>query len=286
MDPTTTLKQNRIRRALAVFMQESGIKLDLPQPTIAFSLIIMHKVFSQLPSTSDYLIMAQAVLFISTKIMETPMKVRDVINVVYRMMYPRAQPMDIGDHYCVLKGRIIEKEQDILRQLGFRMHEDNLPYKYFLNYLNSLHAKKNFAQTAWNILNDTLITPLCLKHTPQVIACGAIYLAIHIAGPENTPDFIHKNEKTWWKAFGVKEFSGLEDVGNHITDLYMEERVAEWKIVLDYWFSKDPLRKVGREQAGKGPGLGSGTPNSNRTSLLIVAMVLGLELSGNKPSVR
>ncbi len=57
------------------------------------------------------------------------------------------------------------------------------------------------AQIALNIINDCLRTDLCLRFKPNIIAVGAIYVAVNLAPHElstratNLPD--------WWTVFGV-----------------------------------------------------------------------------------
>jgi len=92
-------KDLRLRRALASFLQEAGIKLHLPQTTIAFAIVLMHKHLSQLDIVSEHFILVQAILFVSSKVMETP--------------------VDIDMKYSALKMKVIEREQEVLRSLGF-----------------------------------------------------------------------------------------------------------------------------------------------------------------------
>jgi len=196
-------KDLRLRRALASFLQEAGIKLHLPQTTIAFAIVLMHKHLSQLDIVSEHFILVQAILFVSSKVMETPLKIRDVVNVVHRMVNPNAQPVDIDVKYSALKMKVIEREQEVLRSLGFDL-QDHLPYKYLLNYLNTLHAKTNLAQASWNILSDSFLTPVCLKYPPNVIACSAIYLASKMVEKETLPEFLnsqnYEKHQTWEKS--------------------------------------------------------------------------------------
>jgi len=232
-------KDLRLRRALASFLQEAGIKLHLPQTTIAFAIVLMHKHLSQLDIVSEHFILVQAILFVSSKVMETP--------------------VDIDMKYSALKMKVIEREQEVLRSIGFDLQEDHLPYKYLLNYLKTLHAKTNLAQASWNILSDSYLTPVCLKYPPNVIACSAIYLASKMVEKETLPEFLldsqnyekhltweksgnfprmeeksgkKENKKMWWEVYGVKKFSEIEDISHQILDLYEDPEAANWRRVL------------------------------------------------------
>ncbi len=54
---------------------------------------------------------------------------------------------------------------------------------------------REFAQKAWNFLNDSLRTTMCVRFRPEVMAAAGIFLAsrtLGIALPENPP---------WWEVF-------------------------------------------------------------------------------------
>jgi len=74
------------------------------------------------------------------------------------------------------------------------------------------------AQVAWNFVNDSLRTVLCLQYKPQLIASAAIYLASKFLKKQlNTgPD-----QKPWWEVFDAK-IQDLEDISNQILDLYQK----------------------------------------------------------------
>lgn len=83
-------------------------------------------------------------------------KVRDVVNVVYRMTHPPPQPaLEIGavcnfqlrkfqalsffQEYKKIKDDVIAHEQQVLRSIGFNVNVE-LPYNYLLNYSKSMQG--------------------------------------------------------------------------------------------------------------------------------------------------
>ena len=76
-----------------------------------------------------------------------------------------------------------------MKELGFNLHVDH-PHKFILFYVHILNGTNELAQQAWNYLNDSLRTTLCIRYKPEVIASGAIHLAakkLGIALPDNPP---------------------------------------------------------------------------------------------------
>jgi hypothetical protein len=90
---------------------EAGVKLRFPQTTITAAVIIGHRFTSvkvvqtqkevevgvYFDSILTLKLLSEAVLLIASKTLETPTRVRDVVNVVYRMTHPPPEPaLEIG----------------------------------------------------------------------------------------------------------------------------------------------------------------------------------------------
>jgi len=78
-----------------------------------------------------------------------------------------------------------------------------------------MQGNRNLAQVAWNFVNDSLRTTLCLQFKPQLIASAAIYLAskfLKYQLPDSGPT-------PWWEVFNAK-IEDLEEISNQILDLY------------------------------------------------------------------
>eukprot|EP01120_Amphizonella_sp_Union-15-10_P003844 TRINITY_DN14284_c0_g1_i1.p1 TRINITY_DN14284_c0_g1~~TRINITY_DN14284_c0_g1_i1.p1 ORF type:complete len:142 (-),score=25.58 TRINITY_DN14284_c0_g1_i1:63-446(-) len=114
-----------------------------------------------------------------------------------------------------MRDALIASEQYVLRTLSFDLTVD-LPYSYLLNYIKSLGGKSDLSQVAWNIVNDSLATTICLEYKPHTIACASIYLASKILGIfESLPI----GKKQWWTAFDTT-LEEIEDIGKRVLELY------------------------------------------------------------------
>jgi hypothetical protein len=166
------------------------------------------------------MLIAQTCLLIASKSAETLRKARDVINSVYHVLNPN-EILKLDDRYYDLRYHLLENEQYFLRVLGFDF-EVELPYNYLLNYLKSLKATPLMAQVAWNIVNDSFCTTLCVEYPPYVIAVAAIFLALKLLNSDDSPEKNHPqgSKKKWWEAFGVT-YEQLNDCGARIVQLYL-----------------------------------------------------------------
>lgn len=106
--------------------------------------------------------------------------------------------------FYLLRKAVIQCERLLLEKLGFHTYVE-LPYKFFLNYLNVLQLAKHktLPQRAWNNLNDCMRTVACVRFQPEVLASAAIYHAtksLHLTLPEEPVP--------WWTLFNAT----IEDI--------------------------------------------------------------------------
>ncbi|KAM9977655.1 hypothetical protein ACTFIR_011525 [Dictyostelium discoideum] len=207
------------RRASAAFIQDVGIKLKMPQLTIATAISYFHRFFirHQLKD-HDRFVVATACLFLAGKVEETPRKLDDVIKVSYMIKNKKKD----GDKMVAisqqehnnLKNKILQNEHLILTTIAFELAVEH-PYKYLLEYMKSIQGSKNLCQVAWNFVNDSLRTSLCLHYPPDLISYASIYLATRFLNYQ----LMTENKKEWWEMLGIK-FEVLEDISKQILDLY------------------------------------------------------------------
>eukprot|EP00741_Cyanophora_paradoxa_P008776 tig00001374_g8493.t1 len=194
-------EERRLRVSGADFIQETGVKLRMPQFVIATAIYFFHQFF-------------QHNSFACT---ERETEAQDIINVAYRVRNPDKAPLRVGKEYWDMKELLIVTEQMLLRALAFDMSVD-LPYKYLLNYLKSLRVPKSFSQLCWALVNDSLGSTLALQYRPHVLAAGAIHLASRLAA-QPLPEARPGASLAWYDAFDCK-LHWLEDVGMQILDVY------------------------------------------------------------------
>jgi len=111
-------------------------------------------------------------LYLSSKLEECPLRMRDIIN-VYDVLLQRAThlaqgkpeedfryyPMSyFGDTFYRLKDALVVAEMQILKRLGFNVHVV-LPYNTLINYLRLLGLGQNtdVCSKAWGYLNDAYV---------------------------------------------------------------------------------------------------------------------------------
>eukprot|EP01125_Pyxidicula_operculata_P020700 TRINITY_DN7713_c0_g1_i1.p1 TRINITY_DN7713_c0_g1~~TRINITY_DN7713_c0_g1_i1.p1 ORF type:complete len:481 (+),score=97.79 TRINITY_DN7713_c0_g1_i1:129-1571(+) len=222
-DPKTAQKY---RRQICEFMQEVGIKLRLPQLTIATGVVYLHRFFAR-KDFSDYdkYLIGIACLFLASKVEETPKKLRDVICTFHELKHQAQTPkekyeplrMD-SSTYDKLRKDVVISERVVLQTISFDLTVEH-PYKFLLGYVKKINGTKDLAQVAWNFVNDSLrYTVLCLQYKPQLIASAAIYLASRFL---NQP-LLKQGDKEWWEIFDAK-ISDINNISNQILDLYQKK---------------------------------------------------------------
>jgi cyclin T len=138
-----------------------------------------------------------AALFLAGKVEETPKKLRDVITECYKIRHKNAEisPEEMN----TLREEVLVAERVLLQTLAFDLTVEH-PYKYLLQYVKTIEGDRELAQTAWNFVNDSLRTTLCLQFRPPLIASAAIYLASKFLRVQLTKS----GEKPWWEIFDAK----------------------------------------------------------------------------------
>ncbi|KAB7499742.1 Cyclin-L2, partial [Armadillidium nasatum] len=167
-------------------------------------------------------ITAMACITLAWKMEVGQMEIRNVINVFNHMKQFRNgevfDPVILDKNYVALKNQVIRAETRLLKELGFCCHV-KLPHKISIMYLRFLLAddNKKLVQSTWNFMNDSLRTDVCVRYSPETIACSCIWLAgrqLKIPLPENPP---------WYHVFGVN-LSDIEKIAASIMKLYTRKK--------------------------------------------------------------
>lgn len=177
--------------------------------------------------------MAIGALFLACKVEECPRRARDVLNCFCHLCDKRAgktpAPVDMYSNAFVnLKDKLIRAERELLKELGFILYSEH-PHKFILNYVKLLSPSKDkepaLAQAAWNFINDSQRTNVCMKYAPEVICCAAIWFAARSLGiklPSHTTP-------PWWELFDSKK-EDMDAVCATVTDLYARPRAHYVKL--------------------------------------------------------
>jgi transcription initiation factor TFIIIB Brf1 subunit/transcription initiation factor TFIIB len=200
-------------------IQDAGILLKLPQRAIARAQVLFHRLY-QTVSMKDHDIVfgGMAALLLAGKMEEVAKPIYDLIEAFKKI--ERLPTFCSKMNNMQIRTEVIRTERYILVELGFILHDMELPHRYIFFYLHILEGNDQLAQCAWNYCNDSLRSAiLCLTIKPQVIACGAIYIASKRLGiklPENPP---------WWLLFETTR-EDLEKVSQLIENLYNQPKAT------------------------------------------------------------
>ncbi|KAL2253592.1 cyclin-T1-3-like [Sesamum indicum] len=218
-------KETYLRKSYCTFLQDLGMRLKVPQVTIATAIIFCHRFFlRQSHAKNDRRTIATVCMFLAGKVEETPRPLKDVILVSYEIIHKKdpaaVQRIKQKEVYEQQKELILLGERVVLTTLGFDLNLHH-PYKPLVEAIKKFKVAQNaLAQVAWNFVNDGLRTSLCLQFKPHHIAAGAIFLAAKFLKVKLPSD----GEKVWWQEFDVTPRQ-LEEVSNQMLELYEQNRV-------------------------------------------------------------
>ncbi|XP_071701874.1 cyclin-T1-3-like isoform X2 [Rutidosis leptorrhynchoides] len=219
-------KETYLRKSYCTFLQDLGMRLKVPQVTIATAIIFCHRFFlRQSHAKNDRRTVATVCMFLAGKVEETPRPLKDVILVSYEINNKKdpdaIQRIKQKEVYEQQKELILLGERVVLATLGFDFNVHH-PYKPLVEAIKKFKVAQNaLAQVAWNFVNDGLRTSLCLQFKPHHIAAGAIFLAAKFLKVKLPSD----GEKVWWQEFDVTPRQ-LEVVSNQMLELYEQNREA------------------------------------------------------------
>ncbi|KAI0495478.1 hypothetical protein KFK09_021779 [Dendrobium nobile] len=220
-------KETYLRKSYCTFLRELGMRLKVPQVTIATAIIFCHRFFlRQSHAKNDRMTIATVCMFLAGKVEETPRPLKDVILVSYEIIHKKgpfaAQEIKHKEVYEQQKELILLGERLVLATLGFDLNVHH-PYRSLVDAIRLFNvAQSSLAKVAWNFVNDGLRTSLCLQFKPMHIAAGAMFLASKFIKVKLPSD----GEKAWWQVFDVTPRQ-LEDVSNQLLELYEQNQATQ-----------------------------------------------------------
>ncbi|KAG6585576.1 Cyclin-T1-3, partial [Cucurbita argyrosperma subsp. sororia] len=216
-------KESQLRKSYCSFLQELGMKLKVPQVTIASAMMVCHRFYMrQSHAKNDWQTIGTTGMFLACKIEETPRFLNDVVVVAYELIYqwdPSA-PKRIRQKEVFNKQKelILIGERLLLSTLAFDV-DVQLPYKPLVTALKRLGMAADLGKVAWNFVNDWLYTTLCLEYKPHYIAAGSIFLASKFQKVKLPSD----KGKVWWMEFDVSP-KQLQKVIQKMLKLFEKDR--------------------------------------------------------------
>jgi len=225
-DKAALEKELSYRRLTCAFLQESGQKLRLPQLSIATAIVFFHRFYARESYEHyDRFTVATTCLFLASKVEETPKKLKDVVVETFKVHHntDKAPEPETKDHF-ELKEKILVCERILLQTLCFDLSVEHA-YRPLLAYVKSIKGTRDLAQIAWNFINDSLRTTICLQHPPRYLAAAAAHLAAKYLATQNKKQFdlpsLPTGEK-WYMAFQASE-DIITDISNQILEMYADK---------------------------------------------------------------
>ncbi|XP_011090748.1 cyclin-T1-4 isoform X1 [Sesamum indicum] len=217
-DGIDPLQEAHLRYSYCVFLQNLGIRLNLPQTTIGTAMVLCHRFFVRRSHAShDRFLIATAVLFLASKSEETPRALNDVLRASCEILHKQdftllsyMLPIDWLERY---RERITDAEQLILTTLNFELNVQH-PYESLTSTLQKLGFSQSLlVNLALNLVSEGLRSSLWLQFKPHQIAAGAAYLAakflnMNLASCHNV-----------WHEFHTPP-SVLKDVAHQLMELF------------------------------------------------------------------
>ena len=206
------------------FISESGQALRVPQLTIATAVVFYHRFFARKSyELFDRHIVATTCLFLASKVEETPKKLKDVVIECRKVQLKTETGLDPESReFWECKEKVLISERILLQTLGFDLTVEHA-YRPLLAYVKAIKGTRDLAQVAWNFINDSLRTTICLQYPARCVSAASAFLAAgYLAQKHHKKGFelpLHQGSRPWHAAFQVKE-GDYQEVALRISTLY------------------------------------------------------------------
>lgn len=209
-DGISQAEEKEQRKIACGFIQDAGMKLKMPQYTIATAIVYFHRFYMRHSFKHfDAKLVGTACMFLAGKAEETPRKLKDAVSMGYQLKYPDRPALKAdSEEMSKRQDQIVNVEREVLKAILFNMKVEH-PYQDLIKTVKQMKGRRELAQVAWNLVNDSLRTTICLRFKPKDVAIASIYLASKMIDKPvelgSVPN-LHVEE--------------LEEIGNQILDLY------------------------------------------------------------------
>lgn len=222
LDGITYETERRYRKEGARFIMECGTKMGLGHNTMATGVVYFHRfyMFHSFKSFPRY-VTACCCLFLAGKVEETPKKCRDIIKTARGIL---------NDNYFYSFGddpkeEVMTLERILLQTIKFDLQVEH-PYTFLLKYAKCFKGDQQklqkMVQMAWNFVNDSLSTVVCVQWEPEIIAVALIHLASKLS-KFTVLDWLGRQpqHQRWWDMFVSNvTMEIIEDICHQVLDLY------------------------------------------------------------------
>ncbi|XP_076955007.1 cyclin-T1-3-like isoform X2 [Bidens hawaiensis] len=176
-DGIDSLQETHLRYSYCAFLQNLGIRLELPQTTIGTAMVLCHRFFVRRSHASnDRFLIATATLFLAAKSEETPCPLNNVLRVSSEILHKQdfnllcyLLPVDWFEQY---RERVIEAEQMVLTTLNFELNVEH-PYAHLTSMLDkSGLAQSLLVNLALSLVSEGGNRRVACMHTCMILLAG------------------------------------------------------------------------------------------------------------------
>ncbi|XP_050372513.1 cyclin-T1-4-like isoform X1 [Argentina anserina] len=217
-DGIDAAREAHLRYSYCSYLQDLGLRLDLPQTTIATAMVLCHRFFARRShACHDRFLIATAVLFLAAKSEETPRPLNNVVRACCEIFHKQdinhlsyILPVDWFEQY---RERVTEAEHMILATLNFELNVQH-PYDPLTSILNKFGLSQTvLVNLALSLVSEGLRSSLWLQFKPHHIAAGAAYLATKFLNLDLKP------YQNIWQEFEATP-DVLQDVSQQLMELF------------------------------------------------------------------
>jgi len=133
-----------------------------------------------------------------------------------------------GQEFFELKEKILVCERILLQALAFDLSVEHA-YRPLLAYVKSIKGTRDLAQIAWNFINDSLRTTVCLQYAPRCLAAAAADLAAKYIKTDSGKGFALPDTpqgQKWYHAFQATE-EVIADISSQILEMYESNKPGQ-----------------------------------------------------------
>ncbi|XP_062108391.1 cyclin-T1-4-like isoform X2 [Humulus lupulus] len=158
-DGIDAMRETHLRYSYCAFIQNLGLRLELPQTTTATAMVLCHRFFVRRShACHDRFLIATAAVFLAAKSEETARPLNNVLRASCELFHKQDMtflsyllPVDWFEQY---RERVIEAENMILTTLNFELNVHH-PYAPLTSVLNKLGLSQTMLVTlALNLISE------------------------------------------------------------------------------------------------------------------------------------
>ncbi|KAJ7954909.1 Cyclin T1 [Quillaja saponaria] len=164
-DGIDALRETHLRYSYCAFLQNLGLRLELPQTTTGTAMVLCHRFFVRRShACHDRFLISTAALFLAAKSEETARPLNDVLRASSEIFHKQdftllsfMFPIDWFEQY---RERVLEAEQMMLTTLNFELNVQH-PYAHLTSILNKLGLSQTvLVNLALNLVSEGVFTSL------------------------------------------------------------------------------------------------------------------------------